>query len=71
VTVNVQTIDGHVDGERPLNANVELYDGEEFVSNVSTGESGQRRGEPRREHELPRGREEVGLPAHQSGAVHR
>jgi hypothetical protein len=42
VTVNFRTIDGHFEGERPLNANVELYDGDEFVSNVSTGESGQR-----------------------------
>jgi|AntRauTorcE11898_2_1112593.scaffolds.fasta_scaffold02680_4 hypothetical protein len=43
VTVNFQTVDGHFDDDRPLNANVELYDGNQFVSNISTGESGQRR----------------------------
>jgi len=43
VTVNFATVDGHFADERPLNANVELYDGDEFVSNISTGESGQRR----------------------------
>jgi len=43
VTVNFETVDGHFDEDRPLNANVELYEGDEFVSNISTGESGQRR----------------------------
>jgi len=43
VTVNFRTIDGHFANERSLNANVELYEGEEFVTNMSTGESGQRR----------------------------
>jgi len=42
VTVNFATVDGHFAEDRRLNANVELYDGDEFVSNVSTGESGQR-----------------------------
>jgi uncharacterized GH25 family protein len=42
VSVEVQTVDGHVSDPRPVSATVELYEGDQFVSNVSTGDSGSR-----------------------------
>jgi uncharacterized GH25 family protein len=42
VSVEVQTVDGHVSDSRPVSATVELYEGDQFVSNVSTGDSGSR-----------------------------
>jgi len=42
VSVKVQTVDGHVSDPRPVSATVELYEGDQFVSNVSTGDSGSR-----------------------------
>lgn len=40
--VTFTTVDGHFADERPVTATVELYDGNQFVSNISTGESGSR-----------------------------
>ncbi|WP_323675679.1 carboxypeptidase regulatory-like domain-containing protein [Halorubellus sp. PRR65] len=41
-TVEFATRDGHFADDRPVTATVELYDGDQFVSNISTGESGMR-----------------------------
>ncbi|MFC6955420.1 carboxypeptidase-like regulatory domain-containing protein [Halorubellus litoreus] len=42
VAVEFATVDGHFANDRPVTATVELYDGDQFVSNISTGESGLR-----------------------------
>jgi hypothetical protein len=42
VPVEFATVDGHFADDRPVTATVELYDGDQFVSNISTGESGLR-----------------------------
>ncbi|WP_227133725.1 carboxypeptidase-like regulatory domain-containing protein [Halorubellus salinus] len=42
VAVEFATVDGHFADDRPVTATVELYDGNQFVSNISTGESGLR-----------------------------
>lgn len=42
VAVEFATVDGHFADDRPVTATVELYDGDQFVSNISTGQSGLR-----------------------------